>query len=166
MLIYNTKFDIRQYFLITHHVSSRVRLWMYKMCYLKFSTKLYDPLSYKVCVHITNTAVQCKYVIDKDRSKCIPQCNEWSSEQFLRYLRINEKSDLWESKMYPAMKENIITTVSTSLDSSTLQPNHFQLYGCDFVIDESHEPILLEINGVPILTSVICSKCLADVVKG
>lgn len=165
MLIYNTKFDLRQYFLIVHHVTG-VRLWMYKMCYLKFSTKLYDPLNYKVSVHITNTAIQSKYIVDKDRSTNIPQCNEWSSDEFLQYLKNQQKLYLWKQKIYPAMKKNIITTVSAALDLSMIQPNRFQLYGSDFVIDSNYEPILLEINGCPILTSVICSTCLKDLVKG
>lgn len=165
MLIYNTKFDLRQYFLIVHHATG-VRLWMYKMCYLKFSTKLYDPLNYKVSVHITNTAIQSKYSIDKNRSTNIPPCNEWSSDRFLRYLKNQNQLNLWYQKIYPAMKKNIIATVSAAVDLSMIQPNHFQLYGCDFVIDDNHDPILLEINGCPILTSVICSMCLEDLVKG
>lgn len=165
MLIYNTKFDLRQYFLIVHHATG-VSVWMYKMCYLKFSTKLYDPLNKKVSVHVTNTAIQSKYSIDKNRSSNIPQCNEWSSHRFLKYLKAQNKLNLWHKKIYPAMKRNIITTVSAAVDVSMLQPNHFQLYGCDFVIDDSYEPILLEINGCPILTSVICPICLQDLVKG
>ncbi len=136
------------------------------MCYLKFSTKLYDPLNYKVSVHITNTAVQSKYSIDKNRSRNIPQCNEWSSDRFLAYLRKENKLSLWEQKIYPAMMGNIIATVSAAVNSTVIQPNRFQLYGCDFMIDEDYDPILLEINGMPILTSVICSMCLQDLVKG
>lgn len=136
------------------------------MCYLKFSTKLYDPLNYKVSVHITNTAIQSKYSIDKNRSANIPQCNEWSSERFLQYLKNENKLNLWHRKIYPAMKRNIIATVSAAVDMTTIQPNHFQLYGCDFMIDDHYDPILLEINGSPILTSVICSMCLQDLVKG
>lgn len=165
LLIYNTKFDLRQYFLIVHHATG-VCLWMYKKCYLKFSTKLYDPLNYKVAVHITNTAIQSKYSIDKHRSTKIPQSNEWSSDRFLTYLRAQKKLDLWHTKIYPAMKQNIITTVSESVNLTMIQPDHFQLYGCDFVIDDNYDPILLEINGLPILTSVICSTCLQDLAKG
>lgn len=165
MLIYNTKFDLRQYFLIVHHVTG-VSLWMYKMCYLKFSTKLYDPLNYKVSVHITNTAIQSKYIIDKNRSKSIPRSNEWSSDRFLQYLKSQQNLHLWDNKIYPAMKKNIITIVSAALELTLIQPNHFQLYGCDFVIDDNYEPVLLEINGFPILTSVICPMCLKDLVKG
>ncbi|XP_037034971.1 tubulin glycylase 3B-like [Bradysia coprophila] len=164
MLIYNTKFDLRQYFLLVHHATG-IHLWMYKKSYLKFSTKLYDPLNYKVSIHITNTAVQSKYSIDKNRSRNIPQCNEWSSDRFLAYLNKQNKSTLWDNKIYPAMKQNIIATVSASVEFTVIQPNHFQLYGCDFVIDENHNPILLEINGFPTLTSVICAMCLEDLVK-
>lgn len=139
---------------------------MYKKCYLKFSTKLYDPLNYKVSVHITNTAIQSKYSVDKNRSRNIPQCNEWSSDRFLAYLNKENKSQLWDKSIYPAMKRNIIAIVSEAVDGTVVQPNHFQLYGCDFVIDENHNPVLLEINGIPILTSVICAMCLQDLVKG
>lgn len=165
MLIYNTKFDLRQYFLIVHHAKG-ICLWMYKMSYLKFSTKLYDPLNYKVSVHITNTAVQSKYSIDKNRSRNIPQCNEWSSDRFLAYLKRGNQLNLWYDQIYPGMKKTIITTVSSAVNLAMIQPDHFQLYGCDFVIDENHDPILLEVNGMPILTSVICSMCLQDLVKG
>lgn len=165
MLIYNTKFDLRQYFLIVHDATG-VCLWTYKMSYLKFSTKLYDPLNYKVSVHLTNTAIQSKYSVDKNRSRNIPQCNEWSSDRFLAYLKKQNKQSLWDQKIYPAMKKTIIATVSAAVNLTMIQPNHFQLYGCDFVIDENHDPILLEINGIPILTSVICALCLQDLVKG
>lgn len=136
------------------------------MCYLRFSSKLYDPLNSEVSVHVTNTAVQKKYIVDKKRSTKIPQCNMWSSNQFLEYLRKQNKLELWNKKIYPAMKENTITIVSSALDISMIQPNHFQLYGSDFMIDDDYEPVLLEINGQPNLGSVICPTTLADLVKG
>ena len=74
MIIHNCKFDIRQWFLLTS-VQPLV-IWMYKESYLRFSSQEYDLVNFHESVHLTNHAVQKRYVNGK-RDERLPRENMW-----------------------------------------------------------------------------------------
>lgn len=59
MIIYNCKFDVRQWFLVTS--VQPLIIWMYKESYLRFSSQEYDLVNFHESVHLTNHAVQKRY---------------------------------------------------------------------------------------------------------
>lgn len=170
LLIYNTKFDLRQYFLVTH--KENIKVWMYKTCYFRFSSQEFSLVNWHESVHLTNHAIQKKYSNQKERSELLPVCNMWNLEQFKDYLRMVNKENEWTDHIYPAMKRNVLAAILATQEDCDLQKNCYELYGCDFMLTENLDPLLIEINCSPDLsgstqiTRKICSEVLEDLIKG
>jgi tubulin monoglycylase TTLL3/8 len=172
LIIHNTKFDIRQWFLLTG--VQPLQIWCYKECYLRFSSQKYNLLNYHESVHLTNYAIQKKYTNESSRDSRLPSENMWDCLTFQSYLRQIGKADLWTDQIYPGMQKAIIGTMLACQDSmdSTKNTNTFELYGADFMIDEEFQPWLIEINASPDLapstsvTARMCPQAIEDTIKG
>ncbi|CAO1413336.1 unnamed protein product [Diamesa hyperborea] len=169
LLIYNTKFDIRQYF-ITQVKQDRVIVWFYKECYIKFSSQEFSLDNLHESIHLTNHAVQ-QFYKNGPRSVHLPTHNMWSLVEFLEYLRSINKEHCWNEKIFPSMKKNIVAVVLGSLEDMQFEENSFELNGADFMVGYDFEPIILEINANPDLTYTtkttkdICTRVMQDVIK-
>lgn len=79
---------------------------------------------------------------------------------------------MWESKIYPGMKQCLIGAMLACQDTMDKRQNSFELYGADFMLTDDFTPWLIEINSSPDLapttsvTARLCPQCLEDVVKG
>ncbi|XP_055386365.1 uncharacterized protein LOC129615259 isoform X2 [Condylostylus longicornis] len=168
LIIHNTKFDIRQWFLVTS--TQPMVIWMYKECYLRFSSQEYNLTNHHESVHLTNHAIQKKYKNGK-RDKRLPSENMWDCYSFQAYLRQIGKHLMWSERIYPGMKKAIIGTMLASQESMDRRTNTFELFGADFMISEDFNPWLIEINSSPDLgattsvTARMCPACLEDVIK-
>ncbi|CAO1384279.1 unnamed protein product [Diamesa serratosioi] len=168
LLIHNTKFDIRFYFLTVIRKQS-VEIWMYKNCYLRFSSVEFTLNNLHESIHLTNYSIQKHYTARKNR--LLPDYNMWPLKDFKKHLITLNKDSEWENHIYPTMKENILAVVLISLPDTTMQEGSFELNGADFLIANDFEPILLEINSNPDLsfstptTKVLCSQVMEDVIK-
>ncbi|XP_055599060.1 tubulin glycylase 3B-like isoform X2 [Uranotaenia lowii] len=168
MLIHNTKFDIRQYFLVTF-INNQLKIWMYHNCYLRFSSREFNLDDFNESIHLTNYSIQ-KYYSRSEESP-LPVYNMWSCEEFQRHLQTLGKGYYWERKIYPDMKKSILAVVSASVDGMKIERNMFELYGADFMVTENFRTMLLEINSSPDLsastkvTETICEAVLEDLVK-
>jgi tubulin monoglycylase TTLL3/8 len=169
-LIYNTKFDIRQYFL-TVVTKDHVNIWCYKDCYIKFSSQEYCLKDLHESVHLTNNSIQ-KYYSNGVRNKALPEHNMWLLKEFKSYLQMIGKKHCWEEKIYPQIKKNLLAIVLASLEDTDLELNTFELNGADLLIGYDFEPILLEINATPDLncttktTNDICPRVMEDLIRG
>uniref|UniRef100_A0A1A9W5H6 Tubulin glycylase 3A n=1 Tax=Glossina brevipalpis TaxID=37001 RepID=A0A1A9W5H6_9MUSC len=169
LIIHQTKFDIRQWFLISN--IHPLVVWMYKECYLRFSTQEYSLINHHESVHLTNYAIQKKYTNHNKRDKRLPNENMWDSYSFQAYLRQIGKQDLWEERIYPSMRKAIVGTILVAQDHMERTPNTFELFGADFMICENFYPWLIEINSSPDLapttsvTARMCPQCLEDIIK-
>lgn len=171
LLIYDTKFDIRQYMLICVRTTT-VQIWMYTDCYLRFSSQEYRTDDFDESIHLTNNCVQKKYKNQIKRDARLPQSNMWSLDQFKFYLNLkNMPESFWESHIFAGFRAQLIAVVLPSLDETELCENSFELFGCDFMLDEEFNPILIEINATPDLTPTtevtarICPLVLEDCLK-
>lgn len=169
LLIYNTKFDIRQYFVIIMEEQA-LCVWVYKNCYLKFSGHEFNLVDLSERIHLTNHTVQKRYLNGK-RSKELPTHNMWVLAEFRSFLKKTGRPKVWEDQIFPGIVNIIRTCVNASLDETVFEKNNFELYGADFMITDSCDPILLEINSVPDLSSstvstrIVCTAVLEDIVK-
>lgn len=170
LLIYNTKFDIRQYYLITS--TYPLVIWMYTNCYLKFSSKKYSLKNFHKSIHLTNHAVQKNYNNSSHRHPGLPKNNMWDLSTYKHYLNRIGKQYMWDNVVYPSMKKVIIGIMLSNQDSLLTSKTRFGLYGCDFILDNYFTPWLIEINNRPDLsastevTANICPQVIADIIKG
>ncbi|KAL1403316.1 hypothetical protein quinque_010143 [Culex quinquefasciatus] len=172
LLIHSTKFDIRQYFLVTF-TGNNLRVWMFRDCYLRFSSREFNLDDYNESIHLTNYSIQKYYAAEKTRKpdSPLPGCNMWSSKQFQQHLQSLDKGYYWERKIYPDMKKSILAVVLASTDGMKMERNMFELYGADFMVTDNFRTMLIEINSSPDLSSstevteVICPAVLEDLVK-
>uniref|UniRef100_A0A182PIX4 Tubulin glycylase 3A n=1 Tax=Anopheles epiroticus TaxID=199890 RepID=A0A182PIX4_9DIPT len=171
LLIHSTKFDIRQYFLITY-TNNVLKVWMYKNCYLRFSSRQFNLDDFCESIHLTNYSIQKNYAREvREGADALPASNMWSLKRFQEHLQSLDKGFYWERKIYPDMKKNILAIVCASLDGMKMERNMFELYGADFMVTENFRTMLIEINTSPDLssstdvTSVICPAVQEDLVK-
>lgn len=170
LLIYDTKFDIRQYYLITS--TYPLVIWMYKNCYLKFSSKKYSLKNFHKAIHLTNQSIQQHYKNSSHRHPELPKNNMWSLSRYKSYLKDIGKQNMWDNVVYPSMKKIIIGIMLSKQDSLVTSINRFGLFGCDFILDNNFTPWLIEINNRPDLrattevTASICPQVVVDIIKG
>ncbi|KAI4464418.1 tubulin monoglycylase ttll3 [Holotrichia oblita] len=168
LLIYNTKFDIRQWFLISS--TSPLTIWMYKVCYLRFSSQTYNLRKLHESIHLTNNSVQCKYQ-NSNRDPALPEYNMWDSHKFKSYLEMIGYPNVFDEIIYPGMRQCITAAILIHQDYINTRKNSFELYGADFMLTEDFTPWLIEINSRPALhastpiTARMCPQVLEDVVK-
>lgn len=169
LIIYETKFDIRQWFMITS-VQPLV-IWLYRESYLRFSSQIFSLENFHESLHLTNHAVQCKYTNVNKRDKALPEENMWDCHTFKTYLKQIGHMHKWTDVIYPGMQESIIGAMLACQETMDRRPNTFEIYGADFMLDEEFNPWLLEINSCPDLspstsvTARMCPQCLEDVIK-
>lgn len=170
LLVYNTKFDIRQYFLV-HMDGTNLNVWLYNNCYLKFSSQEFTLSNFSREIHVTNHTVQKMFKNGKRSSK-LPSHNMWLRYELELYLATLGKGDVWSTKIYPDIANSLLNIINLSLQSLEYKRNNFQLFGADFMVTEDYKPMLLEINSSPDLrastpsTAVICKAVVEDLVKG
>ncbi|ELT87730.1 hypothetical protein CAPTEDRAFT_181006, partial [Capitella teleta] len=169
LLVYRTKFDIRQWFMVTDW--NPLTLYFYHDCYFRFCSQEFRLDDFDEAIHLSNVAIQKYYENDTARDKHLPKDNIWSNEDFVEYLRKRGCEDVWDSVVSPGMKKAIICSMLCSQDIVEYRKNAFELYGADFMITEDYKPWLIEINSSPTMspsskvTQHLCSSVLEDSVK-
>ncbi|XP_063917987.1 tubulin glycylase 3A-like isoform X2 [Zophobas morio] len=169
LLIHKTKFDIRQWFIVSN--VQPLTIWMYRESYLRFSSQIFSLDNFHESLHLTNHAVQCKYTNVEQRDKALPHDNMWDCHTFQTWLKQMGVKEKWNEVILPGMREGIVCAMLASQDVMDRRQNTYELYGADFMISEDYKPWLIEINCSPDLssstsvTSRMCPQCMEDLVK-
>lgn len=147
-LLFNSrKFDIRIWVLITHESC----VYVYLQGYIRTSSEPYSLSESEInnkFIHLTNNAVQKegnlygKYELG----------NQISFQDFVKYLKINEKSANFSEILQEIYK---IIEISVNAVKDKLNPRGriycFEIFGYDFILDKYFKPWLIEVNTNPCL---------------
>lgn len=143
LLIYNRKFDIRVWVLITQSEDC----YFFPQGYLRTSSENFslDNLDNNF-IHLTNNAIQKD---GKEYGK-FENGNQMSFKQFQEYLQAFY-GNIRLSSIISVMKSQII--ISLMSVKGKLNPNGrqscFEIFGYDFIIDSFFKPWLIEVNTNP-----------------
>ncbi|KOX75309.1 Tubulin glycylase 3A [Melipona quadrifasciata] len=157
LLIQDTKFDIRQWYLVTN--TFPMTIWVFKEGLLRFSSKPYTFSTYHEAIHICNTAIQEKYDEERRRRRKRGNSEEvvksirdqgWDCEKLNEYLKqTGHCGEPYYDRIYPKMSEAIVLTMLASQEHMDRRRCSFELYGADFVVMEDLSVWLIEINTNP-----------------
>lgn len=151
LLIYDSKFDIRFYFVIS--IDRRFfRGWAHPSCHIKLASQAFDLNCYDEAIHVTNITVQKKYT--QRTSEHLPANHVWSLGDLKSFLDERKNPGLWNRRIFPAMKLMLKQICEASRENIELRAGRVELFGCDFMITDTYEVQLLEINRGPCLENL------------
>ncbi|XP_025992569.1 tubulin glycylase 3A isoform X2 [Solenopsis invicta] len=168
-LIHNTKFDIRQWFIVT--CAQPLTFWMYRESYLRFCSQKFSLDDFHESIHLCNHAIQCKYNNCDDRDSALPVDNMWDATTFKEFLRTQGHSNAWDELIYPGMKQGLVGSLLANQEVMDRRKNSFELYGADFMIMDDFSVWLIEINSHPDMsystsvTTRLCRQVMEDTIK-
>ncbi|NXC26972.1 TTLL3 monoglycylase, partial [Campylorhamphus procurvoides] len=163
LTIFDTKFDIRQWFLVTD--GNPLTVWFYQDCYLRFCSQPFSLHHLEHSRHLCNVSIQKRYQTSSHQDPRVPPHRVWSRKQFQGYLAQQGRGDAWHQVMVPGMKAAILNSLRCAQDRMGFRKGSFELFGADFLVGKDCQPWLLEINSCPTMSpsSAVTRRLCANV---
>ncbi|KAM3606553.1 uncharacterized protein V6R79_018581 [Siganus canaliculatus] len=139
------KFDIRSWVLVDHQYN----IYLYREGVLRTSSEPYNSSDLQnMTSHLTNHCIQKEHSQNYGRYE---EGNEMFFDDFRLYL-LNTHNVTLETTILPQIKQIIkscLSCIEPTISTKHLSYQSFQLFGFDFMVDESFKVWLIEINGAP-----------------
>ena len=145
LLYQGRKFDIRIWILLIGGQESNV--YIFKQGHLKATCNEFDINSSSPFIHLTNYSVQ-KHNVDFSKKEI---GNEISYKDFQDELDKKNTGKSFIRDIYPKIVYIIRLAIGAAKSNINYlnRENCFEIFGCDFILDEKFKPYLLEINMNP-----------------
>lgn len=158
LLIGGYKFDLRLYILVTSF--RPLKIWLFDDGLCRFSTETYDLSNLEnTFSHLTNASINKESDTYDKLKPVIGHGSKWTLKQLFNYLiteKICTKIDV--NKMIHKIRDIIILTLLSIVNSVEQNSHCFELFGFDIMIDDKFKCWLLEVNGSP----AIAITCKTD----
>ena len=155
-LVQKTKFDVRQWVLVTSW--DPLTVYFYRRSYLRFSSRPFQMDTASMgdgeeakAVHLCNNSIQAH--LDSFAEAWADGCM-WTCERFSEWLRSagHKAEDPWSAKVFPEMQAAAKHVFEAVQDRPDSRKNSFELFGIDYMLDEALNVWLIEINSSPAIS--------------
>lgn len=154
LLLNGYKFDLRLYILVTSF--QPLEVFLYDEGFARLTTQKYsiDPDDVKnKLIHLTNSSIQMLYKDDMKYNTAVSHATNsegGGTKITLSYLKeLLKNTNINFDNIWNDIKKIILKSLMAVDDLIGFQPNCFEMYGYDILIDYKYKPWLIEINASP-----------------
>jgi len=154
LTIANHKFDLRQWVLVMDW--NPLTVYFYDECYARFSVEQYSTKESDMdnpYIHLVNNSISKN---SEQFSKKVTAENGvdiegymWDQDSFRDYVIHSTGQDLMTTKIRPRMRDIAKWSLMCASECIEHRKNSWELYGFDFMVDDSYNAWLIEINSSP-----------------
>jgi hypothetical protein len=150
------KFDLRLYVLVTSF--SPLEAFIYKEGFARFGTRKFSSDKESINdfqIHLTNSSIQNCYIHDIKMNHPARTAGKDGGGNKVRmtwlWSRLKEQG-IGVEEIWNQIKDLCIKTLLSAQDEIPSQPNAFEIFGFDVIIDDASKPWLIEVNACPALS--------------
>ena len=140
-LIDGRKFDIRLYVLTLSY--KPLVVYVFRGGFCRLSTQIYNPKKLDLDIHLTNISIQSKTANYNPKDGCKIDIKD------LRSRLIKDVGEAKTQKLFNDIQMVFLNSLQAAAAEVISDPNCFELYGYDILIDSNLKPWLIEINATP-----------------
>jgi len=156
LLLQGYKFDLRLYVLVTSF--SPLEAFIYKEGFARFGSRKFSSHKDSINdlqIHLTNSSIQNLYIHDINANHPVRAAGKDGGGNKVRltwlWSRLKDQG-IDVDELWKVIKDLCIKTLLSTGDEIPCQPNAFELFGFDVIIDDECRPWLIEVNACPALS--------------